>query len=262
MSHEPFSELAAAYALGALDGDERSRFEAHLRAGCRECETALVDYGETLAAVTAELPPVGPPPGVKAALLERIAAQTPRAPAPRAQPQRVSELPRPRWIAWRWAFAGALAASLVVNLFLGVRMTRISRELAARSEEGFKIREQLVQMQELLEIARKPGNQVVALAGLKPSPGAEGTMYWRRGGGGIFLAGGLPPPPSGKTYQLWAIAGGKPVSAGVFGVDPSGSGTLRVSPLAGVPKVDLFAVTLEPAGGLPQPSGEMYLASK
>jgi hypothetical protein len=35
-----------------------------------------------------------------------------------------------------------------------------------------------------------------------------------------------------------------------------------VPQLAGVEKVDVFAVTLEPAGGLPAPSGEMYLAGK
>ena len=37
---------------------------------------------------------------------------------------------------------------------------------------------------------------------------------------------------------------------------------LRVPPLSGVGKVDVFAVTLEPAGGLSAPSGEMYLAGK
>jgi hypothetical protein len=149
-----------------------------------------------------------------------------------------------------------------VNLYLGVRMTRISGELVARSEEGLKLREQLVQAQEIMDLLRAPGTQLVALGGLRPSPTAHGLMLWRPSGGGTFVADGLPTPPVGKTYQLWAIAGGKPVSAGVFGVDPSGSGSLRVTPLAGVPKVDVFAVTLEPAGGVPQPTGEMYLASK
>src|SRR5438093_525097 len=77
------------------------------------------------------------------------------------------------------------------------------------------------------------------------------------------VAAGLPPAPEGKTYQLWAIVGkSPPVSAGVFTVDAGGTGSLRVPPLTGVGKVDIFAVTLEPAGGLPAPSGKMYLAGK
>jgi anti-sigma-K factor RskA len=48
----------------------------------------------------------------------------------------------------------------------------------------------------------------------------------------------------------------------VFSVDPSGAGSLSVRPLPGVASVDAFAVTLEPAGGLPAPSGAMYLLGK
>jgi anti-sigma-K factor RskA len=88
-------------------------------------------------------------------------------------------------------------------------------------------------------------------------------MMWHEKAGGILVAAGLPEAPAGKTYQLWAIAGGNaPVSAGVFSVDPSGAGSLTVRPLPGVSTVSAFAVTLEPAGGLPAPSGEMYLLGK
>ena len=43
---------------------------------------------------------------------------------------------------------------------------------------------------------------------------------------------------------------------------PTGSGTVAVPALPGVSRVDVFAVTLEPEGGLPAPSGAMYLAGK
>jgi anti-sigma-K factor RskA len=88
-------------------------------------------------------------------------------------------------------------------------------------------------------------------------------MMWHAKAGGVFVATGLPAAPEGKTYQLWAIAGGSaPVSAGVFTVDTSGAGSLSVRPLPGVATVNAFAVTLEPVGGLPAPSGEMYLLGK
>ena len=88
-------------------------------------------------------------------------------------------------------------------------------------------------------------------------------MMWNEHAGGLLVAAGLPSAPEGKAYQLWAIVGkNPPVSAGVFTVDTKGTGSLRVPPLSGVGKVDVFAVTLEPAGGLPAPSGQMYLAGK
>jgi len=42
-NHDRYLELAAGYALGALDGEDRLLFEEHLGAGCDECEAALAD---------------------------------------------------------------------------------------------------------------------------------------------------------------------------------------------------------------------------
>ncbi len=255
MSHEPYLELAAAYALGALEGEERSRFEAHLREGCPECETAMREYEESLAGLAAELPSVAPPPRVKAALMERLEAE--------ARAARPAERPTPWWWSmWPLTFAGATVVAAAVVVYLGWRINALDRELAQRSQEMAALRARVAQQQEFLTILRAPETKVVSLAGLKPSPTAEGRMWWLRGVGGVLMANGLPVTPPGKTYQLWAIAGGKPVSAGIFDVDPKGGATLQVKPPPAVDTVDLFAVTLEPAGGLPQPSGEMYLAGK
>ncbi|HXG03254.1 MAG TPA: hypothetical protein VNO23_07595, partial [Candidatus Binatia bacterium] len=68
MSHEPFEDQAAAYALGALDGGERAAFEAHLAAGCSRCEDVLREAREALVEVARSLPPEAPPPAVREAL--------------------------------------------------------------------------------------------------------------------------------------------------------------------------------------------------
>jgi hypothetical protein len=107
-----------------------------------------------------------------------------------------------------------------------------------------------------------PATRVVSLAGLPPSPAAQGRLLWNPHAGGLLVTADLPPAPAGKAYELWAIAGGKPLPAGVFAVDPTGRASLRVEPIEGVAKVEGFAVTLEPAGGVPAPTGQMYLASK
>jgi hypothetical protein len=146
--------------------------------------------------------------------------------------------------------------------YLGWTLNALESELTQRAGEVASLRRDVGHQRELLKILGAPETQVVALEGLKPSPTARGRMWWHREGGGYFVASRLPAAPAGKAYQLWAIAAGVPVSAGVFDVDPKGSAALRVKPLPGVGKVDMFAVTLEPAGGLPKPSGAMYLAGK
>jgi hypothetical protein len=107
-----------------------------------------------------------------------------------------------------------------------------------------------------------PATRVVQLAGLPPSPRAQGRVVWHPRNGGVLVTLDLPPAPAGKTYELWAIADGKPRPAGLFNVDAAGKGTLAVPPIEGVEEVQVFAVTLEPEGGVPQPTGAMYLASK
>ena len=162
------------------------------------------------------------------------------------------------WLAW----GGAFAAAAVVVGYLGWTLTALDGELTERAREVTSLQQEIARQQELLKTLISADTQVVALDGLKPSPAARGRVWWHRAAGGFFLASGLPAAPAGKTYQLWAIAGGTPLNAGVFDVDPKGTAALRVKPLPGVGKANVFAVTLEPAGGLPQPSGAMYLAGK
>jgi len=137
------------------------------------------------------------------------------------------------------------------------------KRLDALAQSAEQLRAELRSQQTVIAILRDPATQVVALAGLPPAPAARARMMWHAQAGGVFVATGLPAPPDGKAYQLWAIAGSNaPVSAGVFTVDAAGTGSLAVRPLPGVAAVNTFAVTLEPAGGLPAPSGEMYLLGK
>ena len=72
MSHEPFDTLAPVYAVGALDGDDLVRFEAHLREGCSTCEAALRECEASLTALAREATPMIPPAHVREALLGRV----------------------------------------------------------------------------------------------------------------------------------------------------------------------------------------------
>lgn len=260
LTRDELSELAAGYALGALEGHERARFEALVRGRDPEALRALRRCEESLTRLAADHPEA-PPASVKAALLARIAV----APGP-AEPARGRGMPmaaRPRRSVWTVVLAGALAAGIAaVAVGLAVS-TRYERRLEVLGRQAAELRAQVQREQSLLAMLRDPATQMVSLSGQAPSPEARARMLWHEKAGGLLVAAGLPPVPAGKAYQLWAIAGTRPpVSAGVFTVDAQGTASLRVAPLSGVGRVDAFAVTLEPAGGLPAPSGPMVLVGK
>jgi hypothetical protein len=119
---------------------------------------------------------------------------------------------------------------------------------------------ELVEREAALRSLTGPQVRAVRLAGLPPSPSANGQVLWNPAARtGVLLTSGLPPTPPDRVYELWAIAGSEPVPAGIFRVDEAGHGFLRVPPLRGKKRVDKFAVTLEPAGGVPKPTGPMHL---
>jgi anti-sigma-K factor RskA len=190
---------------------------------------------------------------VRARLLQRVAADAARR---EVRPARR----RPFWPILATASLAAAAALLV---YLGVTIGELRQEARGRAEELATLRGEVARQRELVALLGASETRAVALAGQEPSPGASARMWWnetRRAG--YFVASGLPAVPAGKTYQLWVLAGGKPISAGTFPVDPRGEATLRVGPMPAAAPAEVFAVTLEPAGGLPAPSGPMYLAGK
>ena len=261
MNRDEIAELAAGYALGALDAEDRARFEALLAAGDAEATAALRDFESAVTGLAAETTAT-PSPAVKAALMARIDAQG-RSREAVVQTLSAIKPDRPRRSTWTFVLSGAMAAGiaaiavgLVVSAAYDRRLTQLAHEAAALKQETER-------QQSLLALLRDPATQVIALSGLEPAPGARARMLWHATGGGLLVTQGLPPAPEGKAYELWAIAGaGAPVPAGVFTVDAKGVGSLRVAPIKATAAVDTFAVTLEPAAGVPAPTGAMYLAGK
>ncbi|HUP21596.1 MAG TPA: anti-sigma factor [Thermoanaerobaculia bacterium] len=105
-----------------------------------------------------------------------------------------------------------------------------------------------------------PARQSVVLAGLESAPRASGVAHLRSDQqSAVFQAFGLPPLSPERTYQLWSIRTGSPVSAGIFQVDAGGDATVEVGELPPQAEIDAWAVTVEPAGGVPAPTGDMVL---
>lgn len=255
-----FDELLPAYALGALDGDDLRELEAHIATGCAECRRQIDLWQGDLEALATTVEPIVP----SAATRERILREA--AGAPLAQLAQVVPF-RPRTGPPLWL---ALAASLLLVLAAwGVwRQARLSAERDGLVRQVAGLERRLDQTQadnrrlaKTLSLITAPGARAIQLAGLGPAQGAVGHAFINpKTGQAVVYAFDLPAPAAGKTYELWWIAAGRPpVPAGTFGVDEHGAARVEVDQVADAAEPKTWAITLEPAGGVPQPSGPMVL---
>jgi len=260
MNERDVETLAALYAVGALDGDERAEFEARLAAGDPACVEALRAHEETLARLAMEEPPVIPPPHVKEQLLERIAASEGtrrRAPA-RSGWWRGVAIAAAAGIAGAWLAGGYVAARYEIQLGQMARETVALRSMLRRAQAT--LNEQVALYRGAVDLLRDPATRVVELHGQGPASAAAGRVIFHEKSGGYVFVANLPPAPAGKAYEVWTISGPTPQAAGVFQTGSDGRGHHAIAADTGPVKV--FAITLEPAGGVPAPTGPMVLASK
>jgi hypothetical protein len=114
---------------------------------------------------------------------------------------------------------------------------------------------------ELAALLRTPTVTAISMAGTDVAKQASGLLlYDSRTQKVWFYSVNLPENPNGATYQLWAIHE-KPLSVGLFHVGSGETTHLLAKPLPSFLSAKKFAVSLEPPGGRPQPTGPLYLIS-
>jgi hypothetical protein len=157
---------------------------------------------------------------------------------------------------------------LVLSGLLALSQQRTARLLEAReaaeaniarlTEEASTV---ATQADLAVSILTAPDMRRVDLQGFDASRDATARAYWSGTKGLLIVADRLPTPPPGRLYQVWLIGAGAPgpVSAGLID-GQSGRGMLIVPPPGGVTGQSItVAVTDEPDGGLPAPSGAKHL---
>jgi hypothetical protein len=94
------------------------------------------------------------------------------------------------------------------------------------------------------------------------APSARARALWSRQRGMVFTATNLPPLPAGRVYQVWVVTADARLSAGLIAPDAAGRSTGVFATPSDIPSPVAVAVTLEPAGGVPQPTGAFYLLGR
>lgn len=246
MNHEQLKELCALYVLDALEAEETSAFEAHLTDGCPECETELAELRRVSTGLAISVPQVEPDPAVKARLMERVEMARP--------------LRRPVYRSVASWFPVAAAAAILAILLLGWQTLGLRRQLADQQAQIADLTAQLESEREISRLLASAASRIFELAGTEARPDANARVLWDTGDGVWYLyVNNLPPLAEDQTYQLWFLVDGAPRSAGILRTDEVGSAFLRVRVPSDVGAVGAAAISLEPAGGVPQPTGPILL---
>ncbi len=243
MTDHQWSELTAPYALGVLDPQERTGFEAHL-AECAACRSEVQSFRDVAVLLADSAPPAAPAP----ALRERILRE--------ARQVRPIASPRSPLVLWVAAAASVALALLAGNAYRTERAARRELEQAVA-----RTRDSLAAEQQLVQILLAPDVNTAVLTAKGRPPAAR--LFWNPSRRRVVIAVfDLPPAPAGRIYQLWAIAAGKPVSLGVFNTRPDGRVTAAMDVPPDLAAFQVTAVTEEPAGGSPQPTQQPFLIGK
>jgi anti-sigma-K factor RskA len=264
--HDALRDQAELYVLGALPASERTAFEAHL-SSCAEC-TALV---RSLAPVADALARVAtqhdPPAALRARVLGEVTGQPAKASIQAGIPTRPSAM-----LPWLAAAASlVLAAGLAMySATLRSRIGALESRLQEATERATAGERQIADLRRAAGDARSqlavlaaPDLQRIDLAGQARAPHASARAFWSRSRGLVFTASNLPSAPAGKTYQLWVLTKQPaPISAGLFKPDPQGRVAAVFETPLDLPQPTGMAVTIEPDGGVPAPTGEMYLVGQ
>ncbi|MFN0074107.1 MAG: anti-sigma factor domain-containing protein [Chloroflexota bacterium] len=244
---EHMEELAAAYALDAVDSGDREQFLDHL-SGCSQCAALVRDYHALTLAFPLSVDEMDGSPGLRDRVFAAIEADT------RAQP-RIFQPSAPQSIDARrgsksplWGLA--VAALLVVTLGMGYWNVRLQSELRQV--------QQTAALEQDFVAALAAGAQRHSLSGTAEAPRAHGAVVPDPAGGQPFLlVGDLPDLPGDRSYQAWVVGASGPVDAGVLPAGARGHlSRLNRAPRPG----DTVALTVEPAGGVSAPTGQIVLA--
>lgn len=266
--HEELRQMSGAYVLGALEPVERDEFAAHLLT-CAECAAEVRALSEVAAALPYAVPQIDPPLALRQRVLASAGARTlsPGAAADATAGARRGALARGGWL--------SAAALLVIAVSLGTYALSLRQRLGGieqqlqdaiarldQSERQLAVASQEVQIAQVrLAVLTASDLMQVNLAALPPAPGASGRAFWSRSRGLLFAASQLPPLPAGRTYQLWFLEGtATPISAGLVKPDEAGRVAVGFDSPPDLPQPSGFALSIEPEGGVPAPTGALYLA--
>lgn len=286
LTHDEAFALLDALAMDSLEGREREAVAEHA-AQCETCRPELASLRETFAQLAFAAPPAAEIDGsaqarIHSRLMDRVAADGRAEGAPPVRLELSSPPPMSMTqerriissLAWRRAewIAAAASVLLVVSIGLLAAMLRdrqtVHEALQAELARSAGTRTSNDSLRSLIAsrdsmISGLIGRDVAVLS--LTSAGAKAPfarMFWDTARNTWTLAAhNMPELRSGRTYQLWLVTKTAKISAGTF-TPTNGEAVVRATYPLSRDSLEAIAVTEEPAGGVPQPTGAIVIAGK
>ncbi|MFK0073705.1 anti-sigma factor [Arthrobacter woluwensis] len=280
--------LTGAYALNALDEDERRHFETSLTPGHPVTEEAR-ELSQVAALLAAGTTPVAPPADLKARLMAQIAVtpqveavaspeaqQTPVPTTSDAEATAQADVPVED-VPAKAAEAEPAGADVVPlpvrrapssTRWLAAVATVLAVAAAGTAGWAFQAQSQRDEAQRRLAAAQdspaEAMNRIIAAPDAKlkqfsvPGGATMLVMHSEKEGRGGVMTLGMGAPPQGKSYELWLIdQAGAAKPAGLL---ESGGGASTWNELpGGIGSASFLGVTIEPEGGSAQPTTKPIL---
>jgi hypothetical protein len=231
--------LLGAYALDAVEPEERWRIEVYL-ASNRRARDEVDELRETAAALAlAPVDDISAPPELWTRIVEHIERDEAAVDelsvrgATRARGSRSSRA--------TGVLSAVAAVAAVMAVVLGVRVATLQGDLD-------DTRAEVTDLAAAYERATDTTGARAATLTLVGAPDPVARVALLPDGTGYLLADGLPPLSTDRTYQLWAVveSGGdeRVISAGVLGPAP------RAAAFTVEGEVRQLVLTVEEAGGV------------
>lgn len=223
-------ESLPAYALGSLDEEEARAVREHLT-GCYVCRQELAAFQRVADQLPLALPPARPSSELRERLLDRV--------------QRLNVKQTRQAAGWhfpnRLLPVGALAGLLLI-LLLAVSNVLLWQRLNT-------------------EVITGPlGMRAIALQNTTAAASASGFVVMGADGqNGVLIVDKLPPLDGAHEYQVWLVRDAGYTGGPVFSVDETGYRGVRLQAPDSLLSYSAVWVTVEPAGGSAQPTGEQVL---
>lgn len=280
-THNDFESLCAGYVLGALSEEDKRTFEQMLD----DASPEQLEIYRQMVRIKDDLSLAADPMEPSADLFDKILDDIPRSSdstesASTETSQSGSDSSSANILPmWTFKVAAAVLLAGVLGLALysqqqtslvDQKETQISvlqSELEQQNQLLTQLETELDRKEELLAILESREVNLILMAGQETNPDGYGKIIWDpENERALLQVANLPEPADDEDYQLWLIKDQQsPVSAGVFNFErPSTDLFYRIDSLSERPSdvSNTFAVTLEPKGGAPQPTGSMYLVGQ